>query len=179
MARRFNRGFAPRRQGPRRMTEWGASADQNTIIGIGPNVILLNQSLSQATLAGVVPATVVRVRGELYTRSDQSAANESAFGAMGFAVVTESARVAGVGSLPSPITDETDDIWFVYQTWLAGNSGPSTGALFGQPWYRQTFESKAMRKLQDGEAIVVMMENADGAGQADFIIKFRLLFKLH
>ncbi len=180
MARRRG-AFAPRRQGPRRQSEWIASADQNAVVALGASVVLLNQSLTAATFvaAGLAPSTIVRTRGSLYVHSDQTAANESGFGAFGMAVVNDNARAAGAASLPGPITDEGFDSWFVYENFGGMNFGPSTGALFANPWTRYDFDSKAMRKVENGDAVVVMFENASLAAGLEFIIKFRMLFKTH
>ena len=164
-------------RGVRRKTQWGSSADVTASIAIGPQVALLTQDLSGAALASVVPATIVRTRGELWVRSDQVAAVEEPFGALGFSVVTEAARAVGVAAVPIPITDEGADVFFVHQFWQCG--AVETGAVQEAPWSRYSFDSKAMRKITDGEAVVVTMENASAVGLADFILKFRMLFKLH
>ena len=180
MARRTFRGPALR-QGQRRLTEWGASADVSTTSGLLAGSVVLDQSFTNAILnaAGLFPSTIVRVRGDLWVRSDQNAANETPFGAMAFAVANENARAAGVASLLAPIADEGADAFFVYQYFHGGNFGASTGALFANPWHHFPFDSKAMRKLEDGDSIVIMMENSDGAGGADYVLKFRILFKVH
>ncbi len=172
MARR--RFVAARRQGPRRLTEWGGSADIDNSAIVAAGTAVLTQDFTQAVLAAVVPATIVRVRGEIWVASDQASASEEPFGALGFAVVKEQARVAGVASVPSPITDETDDSWFVLQFIQAFFA---TGQ--GVTWQRYAFDSRAMRKLADGDALVMVVENAAQLHGLEFILKFRVLFKLH
>jgi len=176
----FRRGFSrPLRQGQRRQTEWTASALVTAVRTLAASTISLDQSFSSAGLLGVSPATIVRTRGEFMVRSDQDAANETPFGAFGFHIANENARAAGAGSLLRPDTDATDDLWFVHQFFSGGNFGASTGALFANPWTRYTFDSKAMRKIQEGDAIVVMVQNTSSSGGIEFLIHFRLLFKLH
>jgi len=174
LARR--RGFvgSARRQGPRRLTEWGGSADVTTSTVLAAATAVLDQSFSQAILSEIVPATIVRVRGELWVASDQASASEEPFGALGFAVVQQPANAAGVGSIPTPIAEELDDVWFVYQ---AFQTYFATGQ--GVVWQRYSFESKAMRKLEDGDAIVIVLENAHATMGLEYILKFRTLFKLH
>ena len=136
--------------------------------------------MSQATLLllGASPSTVVRIRGELYVQSDQTAVAERPFGAIGMAIVSEQARVAGIAALPSPITDESSDLFFLWQPWQAAAIVDSAAVAI-QPMYRFPFESKAMRKIQDGDAVVVTVENAALAGiGAQFLLKFRMLLKL-
>ena len=122
--------------------------------------------------------TIIRTRGILWIRSDQTAAEEEPFGALGFSVVSEQARVAGVAAVPSPITDEQSDLFFVHQFWQSGVSIGSEVA-FTNLWTAYPFDSKAMRKVADGDAIVVVMENAHAVDAANYILKFRMLFKLH
>ena len=162
------------------MTAWAASADTTVFSpAVGPGVNRLDQSLSAAVLDPSSPTTIVRVRGEIWVRSDQDAVNETGFGALGFAVVNDNARAAGAASILGPITNEAADQWFVHQFFNAGNVGPTTGALFGNPWHRYSFDSKAMRKVEEGDAIVVMVENAAVTFSFEFLLKFRLLLKLH
>ena len=169
-----------RRQGPRRATEWGASAVPTVTTNLAANTVLLQQSFTAAVLEGVVPATIVRTRGELWLRSDQVAASRTPFGALGFAVVSEQARAAGVASVPDPTTNALQDQWFVHQFW-ATDFTFITGAGFqgGSTLTRYSFDSKAMRKVEDGDAIVVVIANSASAGGIDFVLNFRMLFKLH
>ncbi len=181
MARRSFGRLAPRRQGPRRATEWGASADSTAVKTLGGSGVVLDQSFTDAILsgAGLLPSTIVRVRGELWVHSDQGAANEAPFGAMAFAIANENARAAGIASLLTPIADEAADGFFVFQYFMGANNGASTGALFGQPWYRFEFDSRAMRKIEDGDSIAVVLENASPLHALEYILKFRILFKVH
>jgi len=160
--------------GPRRMTQWAGSVDSTTSQTLAAGASVLDQSLSQATLGQLVPATVVRTRGNLWITSDQTSANEQGFGALGMAVVTEQARVAGVGSIPTPITNEANEQWFVWESFLGYFA---TGQ--GETWQRYQFDSKAQRKVQEGDAIVVTLENASALFGLEYIIKFRMLLKLH
>ena len=45
--------------------------------------------------------------------------------------------------------------------------------------YVQTFDFRSMRKIEDQQAIVVSIENASAAEGAQYVMKFRMLFKLH
>ncbi len=163
------------------MTEWVASADITAVQAVGGATTVLSQVFTSGALqaAGLLPGTIVRVRGELYAQSDQTAVAERPFGAVGFAVVSEEALVAGVGSLPAPITNEPSELWFMLQFWQAAAIVDSAAVAI-QPMYRFEFDSKAMRKITTGQGVVVMFENAALAGiGAQLIIKFRMLFKLH
>jgi len=179
MARRFP--VALRRQGPKRHTIWTASANITApAAALGPGILRLDQSFDRASLfsIGAIPSTIVRTRGEIWVSSDQDAANESSFGAFSMQVTSEAAVVAGAASMEGPIANEVSDVFFVHQFFIGANDGPSTGALFGRPWHRFAFDSKAQRKIVDGQAIAVMIENAAAAGSFIYILKFRMLLKL-
>jgi len=135
---------------------------------------VLFSSFSAADLADVVPSTVVRVRGTIWVASDQASVSEEPFGAIGIAIVSEQARAAGVASLPLPVANEGSDLWFMYQ---AFQGYFATGQ--GVTWQRYDFDTRAMRKLEEGEAIVTMVENAHATMGMEFIVKKRTLFKLH
>ena len=177
MARRIVR--AALRQGQRRATTWVASADMTAVANLAAATSVLHQSISGASLlaAGLVPGTIVRVRGSLYTKADTIAAAEQPFGAMAMLIVGEAARAAGIASINQPIADEASEQFFVYEQWFGGGITDTAG--FKAPWYIQNFDSKAMRKIQEGDAIAVVLENASASHGMQFIIKFRLLVKLH
>ena len=169
---------------PRRGTIWIASADVTAKIGLAAATSVLDQSVSAATLSsfGAAAGTVTRTRGDLWVVSDQTVATEEPFGALGMAVVSDQARAAGIASMPTPITNEDSDLFFVHQFWQAGfvfNQIDATGVQLGNYWSHYSFDSKAMRKLNDDQAIVVTMENAEATNGVRYILKFRMLIKLN
>ncbi len=173
----IRRSFRGSGRGPRRLTEWGflASTSSQTLAA-STNVHL--GGFSQALLGESTPLTLVRVRGEIVVASDQESASEMAIGAFGICIVKEAARVAGVASLPAPATDADDSIW---QTWSPWSVRMSFGTAVGfQMPAGQHYEidSKAMRKLDTGDAIAVLAENTSSVG-AQIVVNLRLLFKLH
>ena len=165
------RGIASRRQ-----TRWLRSADETSFTSVAAGGVDFQSSLTTEEKA-LRPFTVVRVRGWLFCQNDQSAATERSWGAVGMAVVSDQAVAAGVASLPSPISDEASDLWFAYQYMYADFhlSAVGSSALGGA----FTFESKAMRKVEDGQDVVVMMENGDATFGINYLVKFRMLVKLH
>ena len=173
MGRRFGGGRQAVVRGSRRATQWLGSADQTDRTGLAAATAIFDQFFNFGE-----DATIVRTRGSLWVSTDQSANNEEPFGALGFSVVTDQAAAAGVASLPTPITDEASDNWFLWIPWMAGlRVADATGIM--NPWVEYKFDSKAMRKVDDGDNVVVMLENASAADGALFIIKFRMLVKLH
>jgi len=168
-------GLGLRGGGRRRLTEWFPSADVTAVTALPAANAILSQSLVTTELARR-PFTVVRVRGLIHVESDQTGANEIPFGALGFAVVTDQAIAAGGAALPTPITAEGSDKWFVWVPFVVSQLAGTGGNIFGMNF---DFDSKAMRKVQEGEDIAVMVENASALHGLSFIIKFRLLVKLH
>ena len=168
----------------RRGTVWVASADVSAKTGLAAATAILDQSFTAAQLAaaGASAGTIVRTRGDLWVVTDQLVATEEPFGAMGMAVVSEPARVTGITAVPAPITNEDSDLFFVHQFWQAGfvfNQIDATGVQLGNYWSHYSFDSKAMRKLNDDQAIVVTMENAEATNGVRYILKFRMLIKLN
>jgi len=90
-------------------------------------------------------------------------------------VVKNAAAVAGIASLPTPITDESDDSFFLWQPWLTDFLFLSAIGIDNNNFTRYDFDSKAKRKITQGDTIVVTMENASATFAAEFVIKFRML----
>jgi len=175
MAPRFGTRPVVASRSPRRKTAWLASPDETALTGVAAAGVDFQGSLNAAALA-LRPFTIVRARGIVWVESDQIASIESPFGAFGMAVVSDQSVAAGVASLPSPITDEGSDLWFMYQhvatNWRFNTSGASPGNVY-------QFDSKAMRKVGIGQDIVLMFENADGSFGIRYVAKYRILVKLH
>jgi len=169
--RQSNFGFRGR-GAPRRQTVWFSSADETSFTVVAAGAVDLQSSLNAAALA-LRPFTITRVRGILSVRSDQIAADEDVFGAAGLAVVSDQAVAAGVASVPSPITEESSDLWFAFEFAAEGAT-----TLIGNPTTTRTFESKAMRKVEDGMDIVAVFENGGSFGM-EYLLKYRMLVKLH
>ena len=163
-------------RGHRRASNWLASFDITGSTTLAAASVRLDQSFTQAQIQALGPFTVVRTRGQIWTRSDQTAGSESAFGALGFMVVREQARAAGVGSVPTPLAEESDDGWFVHQFFPAGlQVADATGMV---PHYVTHFDSRAQRKVSPDDAIVVVLENGDATSGLAYVLKFRMLIKL-
>ncbi len=171
MARNIVRRSFSGRRSPGRLTEWFGSADISAATALAAATFNFSQSLTATELAKR-PFTVTRTIGSIWVASDQNAQFEDAFGAIGFIVVSDKAVATGVTALPDPITQESSDEWFVYRAFKAGIQGTL------QEFTEHQFDSRAQRKVGDGEDIAVMVANAHSAHALDFILKFRLLVKL-
>ena len=158
---------------PRRSTQWIGSTDETTVTALGASSVVLDQSFPFGE-----PATIVRIRGGLWVQSDQLATTERAFGAIGMAVVTDQALAIGVTAVPTPITDSPSEeflLWAPFYTDV--QRGDGTGFIFNSAAY-VPLESKAMRKVDDSRAIVVVLQNISGVGM-NYLMHFRMLVKLH
>ena len=162
-------------RGSRRQTEWAAivgniSVPANTAVQVG--------SFATADLRDVLPATLIRVRGVVGI-SVPTNADGSIRGAFGIAVVGEPASVAGVASLPTPLTEAASDQWLY---WTALNmiwDFQSASGFTSTAQIRIPVDSKGMRKIVDGEAITLVVETAGSSGLAQFAMGLRFLFKTH
>ncbi len=165
-------------RGPRRATEWGFLLASAPIV-VPANTFLLAGSISQALFGDSQPLTLIRSRGVALVSSDTTAASETQHCFMGVAIVKEAARVAGAASLPDPFANGDDGVW---QTWRAMPNkftrGDTTGfAAFAGTSYE--IDSKAQRKIETGESLVLMLTNAHATEGLSVIINMRFLFKLH
>ncbi len=177
MARR--RGFGGRtalRQGQRRESLWVGVDLVNTSIGGGTAVLV--SSLNAAALA-LRPFTIVRTRLHLFLNSDQQIASENQFAAVGMAVVSDQASAIGVTAVPTPITDLASDLWFLHQ-WMTSEFIFATAVgLGGSAGKVMEVDSRAMRKVEDGEDAIVCVESDAVSNGVEFGTMGRMLVKLH
>jgi hypothetical protein len=122
--------------------------------------------------------TIRRMRGLLTVQSDQVAAGEQQLGALGAGVFTATALVAGVASLPDPVTDVSDDSWMMFehigqQIVVGTNVGvePSFATQY-------VIDSKAMRKLPVGYGIGFVIANSSAGNGMSVTLGVRLLSSL-
>ncbi len=164
------------RRGPTRDTSWFGFAPASQTIAAA-STAQIDFSLNAAALA-LRPFTIVRTRGIIYSRSDQLAATENYGGVWGMAVVSDQATAVGVTAVPTPITDMPSDLWFALESvngQLAILSAAS-GVEVGQTLH---FDSKAMRKVDIGQDIVVVRETSSFQTSWATVQSFRMLVKLH
>ena len=172
MARRAVRTFS---RGQRRATDWSASLLQVVTIAIPAASAVLVESFSPV----VGGETIIRTRGSFGVQSDQVAATENQFGAFGIAVVTAQALSVGITAIPHPGTDAAWGGWFVHryfsQTFLLSS------AVGSESNFMQSYEidSKAMRKVDEDERVVVVVENFHATNGLAVWSMQRFLSKLH
>ncbi len=104
-----------------------------------------------------ITETVRRTRGRVIAFNDV-VGDEEQFGAFGFIVVNDLALAAGAASIPGPVTDASDDGWYVWEPIITkSSSGSGTTNTVNDVI---VFDSKAMRRVEEGYSVAVMFENA-------------------
>ena len=170
--RAFRRGAAAIRA--KRVTSWFDIPFATTTMTAPGGTIVL--SLTAAELAKR-PFTIVRTVMLIHSTSDQIGADEQQFGAIGMCVVSDQAAAIGVTAVPTPVTDAASDLWFFHQNYaseFAFVTGVGFDAAAGSNRY---VESRAMRKVNDDEDVLVIAELAAvGQGQS-VTVAGRLLIK--
>ena len=148
MARRIVR--APVRK---RKTLWLAFTQLATTL-TGDNSALVS-TLNAAALA-LRPFTVVRTHFAFYLLSDQAAAVETQACMFGTAVVSDQATDVGISAVPLPEQDIGSSLWFSHKI-MWGNETSLTDRTVGGAYF--DLDSKAMRKVEVGSDIAVVVEN--------------------
>ena len=173
--RRYNAGFA-RGGAPRRQTEWLSLAAQPSYTSLNPNSKIQFSLGLSATELDKLPFTITRTIGLLAVKSDQVAVQESTQGAMGICVVSERALTTGITALPDPITEANADFWFVFEPWTVIREVSNN---YGTLSYVKMFDSRAQRKIEEGEQLAFIMANSNSGFGVQFGIQLRMLIKLH
>ena len=94
----------------------------------------------------------------------------------GIAVVSEQASIAGILSIPTPVLDSPSSLWFVHKFMFSHQNG---GAQIQQPAVVASIDSKAMRKVELGSDVVVVVEGASIGQGMTVVIGGRMLIKVH
>ncbi len=174
MARRSS--FRQRMVSQGRKTFWFSGLSTRVTLAAALSSTIVT-SLNAAALA-LRPFTIVRTRGYVSIFSDQVGASENQTAAYGEIVVSDQALAIGVTAVPTPITDSQSS-WHVYHALadhfnFADGTGLQQFAMINYP-----IDSKAMRKVEEGEDLIAVAELAaisDGCLVAAFT---RTLIKLH
>ena len=84
-----------------------------------------------------------------------------------------------VTAVPTPVTDLDSDKWFVYEA-LGNRSITATAVGFdGQASVSKEIDSKAMRKVVDGDQLVGVVETDANSNGVLFRVAMSHLLKLH
>ncbi len=136
---------------------------------------------TKVLFAGISPSnpgideTILRTVGVVAVASDQAAADEQQIGAFGIVPVTDLAFAAGAASVPGPITDSSDDGWYVYVPFAQLFAfADATGFVSNKATIYQ-FDSRAKRILAEGTTMALMFENASASFGFNIAVNFRTL----
>ncbi len=161
-----------------RETMWIAIDPTDTALAAASNAALIGV-LNAAALA-LRPFTVIRTRGIFHVISDQIAAAENFGAALGFAVVSTQASGIGATAVPLPDVDRGSDLFFVYEEILGRFifiSGAGFENVGNQALHR--YDSKAMRKVNDDQDIVTVIQAQSIVSSGQVKHAGRMLIKLH
>jgi len=124
--------------------------------------------------------TVVRLRGHGFIHLDAAAALDSMVVGVGLIIEATEAFTAGVGSVPTPLTDmDADWIWHdVFALGPAVAAADDGGDLSRNVQF--SIDNKAMRKFRTGEELGFVIEGDIIAGSptVDVFMAARQLYKL-
>ncbi len=173
MAHRAGRHF-PR--GERRQTRWlsGPTTGQ-ALAAANTGALILTLTTEELALR---PFTIVRTRGLFSATSDQLSADEDFSVSLGMAVVSDEAVVVGITAIPTPEEQRDSDLWFVFES-LQGHLQVASAIGFQSMAPEVRFDSKAMRKVEDGQDVVVVLQNSAISDGSISTVSFRMLIKLH
>ena len=163
--RRTTRSVTSR--GARNPTNWGGVvATALTAVPAATKVLL-----AVLVLVFVSGETIRRMRGTFYTKASEVSSYHGAIGAF---VANDTAIAAGVASLLDPVTDVADDAWMWYQSFHGGGTATpgSAGDQAGQVW---EVDSKAMRRVETGYSLVIVVANSTSAVDFSCALSFRAL----
>jgi len=163
--------------GMRRETLWLFASESVSALALATTAVISN-SLNAAALA-MRPFTVVRSRIHLSLTSDQTAGSEDQVAAFGIAVVSDQAVAIGVTAVPTPVTDLGSDLWLAHQ-YMTASIGLNTAVGFDSQFATNfDLDSKAMRKVEEGQDLVLVKERGTNGDGVSLFSAGRILIKLH
>ena len=179
MANRSNASRFHRPSGARRQVSWGLGPEGTVQLSSAGSAVF---PFAGASIEDGL--TIVRTRGELNMGLSIATTALDGFNrvAFGMCIVSENAAAVGITAIPTPITDEAWDGWYVYWTGSVF-SVVATAAISnfaGVSNVRMPIDSKAMRKFKRTDVIVGVIETGTEVGTASLTAKLasRTLAKL-
>jgi len=177
MARRIaGRGVAfPR--AARRATDWAIRLASTAEITIPASSKILLAATALGGLSEISPATLIRTRGIFSVASDQFTGTEIQSGSLGLALVSNAQGALGITALPSPETDALWDGWFWIQAFRQVMRFGSAIGFEGDWTHPYEIDSKAMRKIEDDQVLVLVGENNHASNGLNVQFNTRHLIK--
>ena len=134
-----------------RKTFWFAAVHVESNMAAASTAVI-QTSLNAAALA-LRPFTIVRTRGYFHVRSDQISASEDQDVCYGEIVVSDQAVAIGVTAVPISCTDSQSS-WHVYESMSSRFSFVSGVGFDPAGGILTRFDSKAMRKVEEGQDLI-------------------------
>ena len=164
-------------RGVRRQTRWlDLPATSVSLAGASTAALILSLTAEELALR---PFTIVRVRLSWFIKTDQFVASETQQAAVGMAVVSSQSEAIGATAVPTPFTDLSSDLWLMHDI-ISNQNVFGTGVGFDQiGGVEHLVDSKAMRKVEDGQDVVVVLETSSLSAGVNTITAGRVLIKMH
>ena len=160
-----------------RESSWVFVTETSSTLAAANTALLIGSA--NAALLALRPFTIVRTRGVLAIRSDQTAASENFSAALGIAIVSDQASAIGITAVPTPFTDLGSDLFFVHQMMANRFEFVSGVGVEAKSMQFLEYDSKAMRKVNDSQDIAVVLENSSISAGTNIFHAARILIKLH
>ena len=160
-----------------RETLWASVEESLTVLPAADSAALINSA--GASVLALRPFTVVRSRIHIFVKSDQTGALENAQVGYGIAVVSDQASSIGITAVPQPFTNLDSDLWLMHEILTASFIFVSGSGFdpVGGVW--KDADSRAMRKVEDGQDLVFVIENSGQSSGSSTLTAGRVLLKLH
>ncbi len=92
-------------------------------------------------------------------------------------VASDKAVTLGATAVIDPVTEAQSDLWFQYMPFACGIKLSASGIAI-DAWTHYPFDSRAQRKVEEGQDIAIMVANASADDGLFYILNFRMLIKL-
>ncbi len=163
---------------PRRTTDWGVGPQARNVAISADTPALWTTGVTIST----GKQTIIRIRGgvSLWMLSATSA-GDGFIGALGICLVPTTAFIAGVASVPTPLTEPEWDGWMWYQVFdlRAVTSTFADGVNAAVVAQHYEIDSKAMRKWDQQMTLCGVVETVEsGTASMEFNAETRVLVKL-
>ena len=160
-----------------RETSWFGISPTNTNLPAANSAILFT-GLTAGLLA-MRPFTVIRTRGFWHISSDQEIADEVQQVGMSLSVVSDQALAIGITAVPTPFADVESDLFFMYELLTTRFLLGSAVGFAGDFGVGAKFDSRAMRKVEEGQDLAYVLEAASTSNGTNVQKAGRVLIKLH
>ena len=135
--------------------------------------------VTEATLENVPSPTLIRIHGHIFAHvTARGAAGDAAVLGIGMIPQSSAAVAAGVGSMPTLVTDVSSP-WILHrQVPFDANIAPPNGTDIGGNFHI-IIDNKSMRKFDLNQALQLTVQNTvvTGTLSLSIVFAFRFLFK--